>query len=119
VAEAAPVAVQPGAPGDRLAPDASPDAVPAPVPAPDPSPTSQQGAAVVWGRATEASFAEGGWEPAARLERAGTWIGRVGEEGANVEASAGVAFALALGGTWGVATEEAEARRRRRGLRPF
>ena len=46
-------------------------------------------------------------------------FGRVEEEGTTFEAGAGVAFALALGGTWGVATGEAEARRRRRGQQPL
>jgi Peptidase A4 family len=119
VTDSAPAANQPGAPGDQPAPDAKPDAAPAPMskPAPDDSRGQLDGTAVALGQAPDAASAEFQWEPAARLEGVRAWVGRVEEEGTTFEAGAGVAFALALSGTWGVATEEAEGRRRRQ--RPF
>jgi hypothetical protein len=121
VADSAPAADQPGTPSPRLAPDANPDAAPAPMPtpAPDDSRGQLEGTAVALGQAPDAAPVELPWEPAARLEGVRAWVGRVEEEGTTFEAGASVAFALALGGSWGVAAEEAEGRRRRQRQRPF
>jgi hypothetical protein len=88
-------------PGDLDAPQA------------DQPPTNMPGAFLDTGRAHDAAFVDGRWEPAAPLEGA---RGAAADGGTNLD-SAGLALSLALGGTWAIAMRDAAARRRRPKLR--
>jgi hypothetical protein len=102
-----------GAPGNGAAP-ATPDGAPAP--AADQLPASPSGATPDSDGVGDAFFAEGRWESAASPDGARADFQAGGDEGTSTE-SAGLVLALALGGTWAVATREAASRGRRQ--RPF
>jgi hypothetical protein len=111
---AAPAADQSTTPAQPAAPVPAPaDPGPAPADTPGEAPAALQDATdVALRQASDACFAQWRSESAGALGGAGAPLLQATTEGTQSHAAAGVGFALALGGAWGIAAEETEERRR-------
>ncbi len=98
----------PATPPNPSMPDAKPDAAPMP-------PAAAEDAAA--DLACDACFIDGRWAPTAPGDGASATRGQGNEDGTSLPSIAGALFALSLGGSWGLAREQAAQRRRRQGLR--